>query len=92
MEVQHETFAKIVHVASLKYSLVRVEVLVKVDASHIAGVASCVVVFHHHTELLRLDHLAITDGILYLPDILIDIGVEAIAFFQNVIVIMVVAI
>ena len=47
LEVQHETLAEIVHVASLNHPLIRVEVLVKDDASHIAGVASCVVVFHH---------------------------------------------
>ena len=33
MEVQHEALAEIIHVASLKYSLVRVEALAKVDAS-----------------------------------------------------------
>ena len=92
MEVQHETLAEIVHVASLNHPLVRVEVLVKGNASHIANVAPCVVIFHHYTELLRLDHLAITDEILQLPDILIDIREETIAFFLDVMVLTIVAI
>lgn len=92
MEVQHEALAEIIHVASLKYSLVRVETLAKVDASRIAGVAPCVVVFHHQTELLRLDRLAITEEILQLPVILIDIGKETVVFFLDVIVITVIAI